>query len=145
MEHFKINAIKTYQTTSQDTDFGQVWEMSDEDYEKMCNISDDEWRSEFGWWRGADGSNMGNVHKRYNINGHYIIAWDGYNREEWEREQKNLNPEDRWFMPRKYNNLLQYFCNELGASTEKNVCALATDLAEQNGIKMSELFKKYQG
>ena len=48
-------------------------------------------------------------------------------------------------MPYEYKDLLEYFCEELGASTEKNVCALAVDLAKYNGLTLSELFKIYGG
>jgi len=51
--------------------------------------------------------------------------------------------EDNW--DREYNNLLEYFCDEIGASMEKHICALAVDLAMINGITMGELFRKYQG
>jgi len=130
-----INAKKTYQAKDNTTDFEQVWELLDEDYEKICNIEEDDWKDNWGWWRGAIGSNMGSVYRRYNINGYYIYAWDGVYRE---------NHKD-YYQDRKYQNLLQYFCDEIGASTEKNVCALAVDLAEQNNITMGELFNKYQG
>lgn len=129
-----INAKKTYQAKDI-TDFEQVWELSNKDYEKLCNIEEDDWKDNWGWWRNAIGSNMGSVNRRYNINNHYIRAWDGYSRE---------NHKD-YYQDRKYQNLLKYFCDEIGASTEKNVCALAVDLAEQNNITMGELFSKYQG
>jgi hypothetical protein len=144
MEVHNINAMKTYQGNKTNTDFRQVWELEDEDFEKLSNISDDDWLGDYGWYRYAEGSNMEIVDRRYNINNHYIKAWDGVGREDWEEENKKVSPDDRWFEPRKYSNLLEYFCEELGASTEKNVTALAIDLAKQNGIKMSELFKKYQ-
>jgi hypothetical protein len=139
-----INAKKTYQAKDDTTDFGQVWELSDKDYEKICNIKEKDWKDNWGWWRGAEGSNMGSVSYRYNINHHYIIAWDGYHREENERENKKLPLGDRWIDERKYDSLLSYFCDEIGASNGKNVCALAIDLAEQNNMTMSELFNKFQ-
>jgi hypothetical protein len=140
-----INAKKTYQAKNNTTDFEQVWELSDEDYEKICNIKEEDWKDNWGWWRSAIGSNMGSVNHRYNINHHYIKAWDGIQRINFEEENKELFSNDKWFSERKYNNLLNYFCDEIGASTEKNVCALAIDLAEQNNMTMGELFNKYQG
>jgi hypothetical protein len=144
MEVYNINATKTYQSSNETTDFSQVWELSEDDLEKLCNISDDNWLYEYGWFRSAEGSNMGVVHKRYNINNHYINAWDGAGREDQEEENKSLSVDDRLIEPRKYHDLLEYFCEELGASTEKNVTALAIDLAKENDMKVSELFKKYQ-
>lgn len=132
-----INAKKTYQTKQDNTDFEQVWELSDEDYEKLCNLTEENWKDNWGWWRGAKGSNMGSVNHRYNINHHFIEAWDGRGREH--------SKSDRYWASRKYHNLLEYFCGEIGASTEKNVTALAVDLAKQNNTTMAELFSKYQG
>ena len=43
------------------------------------------------------------------------------------------------------DNLLSYLCDEVGASTFKNVCALTIDLAKYNNMKLSELFEIYQG
>jgi hypothetical protein len=136
-EELNLYGKKTYELKNKHCDYCeiyQVWELPDEDYDKLCSISDKDWKEDWGWWRGASGSNMGFVNKRYNINNHYIKAWDGYKRE---------NNDYPWC--RQYKNLLQYFCDEIGASTEKNVCAVAVDLARQNGMTMSELFRKYQG
>lgn len=144
IDFFGFKAIKTYQSTKDNTDFCQVWEMDDETLINLNNIPDEIWVEDFGWYRYAEGSNMGEVNKRYSINNHYIKAWEGAGREDQEEENKTLPVDDRWNEPRKYHNLLEYFCEELGASTEKNVTALAIDLAKQNNMKLSELFKKYQ-
>ena len=48
-------------------------------------------------------------------------------------------------MPHRYDTLTEYMCNEIGASTEKNVCALAVDLARANGLTMARLFEIYEG
>ena len=143
-DFFGFKAVKTYQSINDKTDFAQVWEMDDVTLENLNNIPDELWTEDFGWYRYAEGSNMGEVNKRYNINNHSIKAWDGSGRKNQEEENKTLSVDDRWVKPRKYSSLLEYFCEELGASTERNVTALATDLAKQNNIKMSKLFKKYQ-
>lgn len=146
MKFFELSATKTYQNTNEHTDFRQVWEMSEYTLNHLENIPEDIWTAAgYGWYRYAKGSVMGPVHKRYCINHHYIKAWDGAGREDQEEENKHLTPDDRYFQERTYDNLLDYFCEELGASTEKNVTALAIDLAKQNGMKLSELFKRYQG
>jgi len=132
-----IVTTKTY-----NGEYYKVWEVSDEDFITMCNTSDKDWKDEWGWWRSAKGSNAGEVTKRFNINHHYIKAWDSVGREEVMEEE---DPEDRWFPNREYSDLLEYFCEEMGSSMEKNVCALAVDLAAQNNMTMAELFKKFQG
>lgn len=88
---------------------------------------------------------MGSIHVRYNINNHYIKAWDGSYRKDIIEDNKSCLPDDRYWLERKYSNLLKYFCDEIGASTVRNVCALAVDEVRQNRIAMSESFRKYQG
>jgi hypothetical protein len=137
-KELNISAKKTYQLKNKSWGYCedyQVWELSDENYERLCTISDEDWHDDWGWWRGAKGSNLGGVDRRYNINNHYIYAWDGYKRQ---------NDKD-YPWPREYKDLLSYFCDEIGASTENNVCAVVVNLAAQNNITMAELFKKYQG
>lgn len=43
-----------------------------------------------------------------------------------------------------YSTLSENLCDCLGVSLPKNVCALATDLALYNDMKMSELFDTYE-
>ena len=44
-----------------------------------------------------------------------------------------------------YTNLTEYLCECVGASTGKNVCACAMDLAKYNDMTMAKLFEKYGG
>lgn len=137
-KELNICAVKTYEGEKY-----QVWELQDNDFKKICDIEEKDWKDEWGWWRSSDGSNQGNVERRYNIHNHYIIAWDGADREDL--ESMDLDPDDRYFRERKYADLLAYFSEEIGASQPRNVCALAVDLAAQNKMTMAELFRKYQG
>ena len=139
----------------------EVYEISDEDYEKLSNISDEVWDSianDFSWWRGAKGSNMGIPNEIFTINGKEIIAWDNVAKiidlecnwykmtdEEHEEWDNDLYEYLEAYCPIYYNDLLEYFCEVLGASTERNVCALATDLAKYNNMTIGELFSIYGG
>lgn len=137
-EELNINAKKTYEAKKLHYKYQevyQVWELSDEDFEKICDLTEEDWKDDWGWWRSAEGSNMCNPLSRFNINHHYLKAWDSDNR---------LESVD-YYCHRKYEYLTQYMCDEIGASTGKNICALAVDLARINGITMGELFRKYQG
>jgi hypothetical protein len=154
-----VNPERSYSFYGWSTDDDMyVYHLTDEEFEKLNHDSDIyEMKNQYctkedaitykteieaypdnAWdecaWQYAIGSNMGGVYKRYKINNHYVIAWDGTRREYGRNNDY-----------REYDHLLQYFCDEIGASTEKNVCALAIDLARQNGMTMAELFKKYQG
>lgn len=144
-EELSISAHKTYEGNTYFDDKTQIWKLSNEDYDKLCEIKEEDWKDDWGWWRGAIGSNMCSQIKRYSINHHYMLGWDGYKREEMEKENKSLSPKDRYYEPRKYETLLRYIVNEIGASTEKNVCAICVDLARINNITMGELFRGYQG
>ena len=61
----------------------QVWLLSKEDFNNICAIDDDGWKDNWGWWRHADGSNLGTVDCLYVINGEELMAWDGLQRKEW--------------------------------------------------------------
>jgi len=137
-EELNLYAQKMYQIKNKHWEYCedyQVWRLSNEDYDKLCAISEKNWQDDWGWWRWSAGSNLCSVCHRYNINGHYINAWDGYSRQD--------DKDYPW--ARHYKNLLQYFCDELGVTTERNICAVAVDLAAKNNMTMAELFQKYQG
>ena len=136
-----------------------VYKILEQHFPKLCDIPDDEFIKEFpeSWWRYADGSNMGTTNCDFIINGHKINAWQN----EWYvddlvEEYNRLPPYEQLEYDGvegyiaenytyKYSNLLEYLCDELGVSTEKNVCALATDLAKYNEMSMAKLFKIYGG
>lgn len=136
-----------------------VYKVLEQHFPKLCDIPDEEWAKEFSesWWRYAEGSNMGTPNCEFVINGHKIDAWQN----EWyvddlvneyyllsPEEQLEYNSVEEYVDENyryKYDNLLEYFCDELGASTEKNVCALATDLAKYNEMSIAKLFMIYGG
>lgn len=138
-----IKAKKTWEGTCYNDGAYQVWELSREEFEKLL-VAEEKTYQDNEWWRSAEGSNMGSVHRRFKINGHYIKAWDGTSRMEMEEENKQLPVDDRFSTPRTYQWLTEYLCNEIGASQPRNICALCVDLAKQNNMTMAELFNKYE-
>lgn len=139
-----IIAKKTWEGSSCVGEIYQVWELSKDGFEKLSATIEKSYQ-DGEWWRSSEGSNMGEVNRRYKINGRYIKAWDGTSRQEMEEENKHLPVEDRLTYQREYKNLAEYFCDEIGASQPRNICALAVDLAKQNKMTMAELFRKYNG
>ena len=141
----------------------EVWEITDEVLEKLSDISDKEWDalcqdiSVNSWWRYSEGSNMGKVNSIFTINGQRIVAWRNkykvadvfaeYFELDEEEKKEYTDAEDyvNTWLARGYKGLMEYFAEELGASNSKNVCALATDLAEHNGMSVGELFAIYGG
>lgn len=110
----------------------EVWQVPDDTFESMCNMSDEEFEKlcPEGMWRSADGSNMGYPHDYLIVNKKKLRCWD---------------TKEKPYRHQKYNSLLEYLCDNVGASQPKNVCALAVDLAMCNHMTMGELFTKYEG
>lgn len=109
----------------------EVWKVSDTLFKRMCSMSEDEFvelAGEEAWWRSAEGSNLGIPDTKFKVNGKMLIGWN------WQDKKR-----------RKYENLFDYLCECVGASTEKNVCACSVDLAKYNHMTMAELFEKYEG
>jgi hypothetical protein len=148
-----IKATRTYR--SSEKPHYEVWELSKDDLKKLDNTF--EWKDEWGWWRYAKGSNMGTPFDFFQVNGKELIAWGGAKREDlildWANETNeekaayhySFKEYEKIMCPYAYDTLLTYMAEELGASVERNVCALAVDLARANGMSMAQLFKTYEG
>lgn len=119
----------------------EVWEVSDELFKRMCDMSEEEFvdlAGEDAWWRQSDGSVLGYPDEIMLINGKELKCWD---REDslygiYVSAGNNM---------KKYENLSDYLCNCIGVSQPRNVCACAMDLARYNDMTMGELFEKYEG
>ena len=158
-----LDAILTYSGKIGVWENFEVWKIAEDVLEKISDISDEEWDalckdiSVNAWWRFAEGSNMGEVNSIFTINGEKIVAWrDTYRIDDLFSEYDELDEEDKAeydsaedyvksCLTSEYHNLMDYFCEELGASLSRNICALATDLAEYNGMSMGQLFAVYGG
>ena len=148
-----IQATRTYRGSEKP--HYEVWELSKDDLKKL--EYDTEWKDEWGWWRYAKGSNQGTPFEFFTVNGKELIAWNGPKREDL-RDDWNSEPDEEKAAyhysfkeyeetqyPHVYDNLLTYMSEELGASVERNVCALAVDLARANGMTLAQLFATYEG
>ncbi len=129
----------------------EVWKVSDELFEKMNNMSEEEFIELAGddaFWRYSDGSVLGEPDNTYTIKGNYLRAWEQHDRTEWcdgcecDDEESCVECMD---YSREFSSLLEYLCDEVGVSQPKNVCACAMDLAKANNMSMGELFRKYEG
>lgn len=94
--------------------------MSEEEFVELAG--------EEAWWRSCTGSNLGFPDTKFKVNGKTLLGWN------W-RDKKR----------KKYEDLSEYLCDCVGASTEKNVCACVVDLANYNNMTMAELLEKYEG
>lgn len=135
-----VDATLTYGNDK--TDY-KVYEVTDESFKILCEdaLNEEvagEWEN--CGWRYAEGSNLDEPTEIVSVNGKDLKCWFKYD----EEELKELEKGEKYFIP-SYPNLLEYFVIEMGCALFKNVCALAKDLAKYNNMKMSELFKVYQG
>lgn len=129
---FKRLGIKAKLTYgNEDTEY-KVYEVTEEDFSILCNEPDIDNTWINCGWRHCEGSNMGYPNVFLYINETRIKCWlDEF--------------DDELIQFQDYDYLLEYIEEEVGATTFKNICAIVTDLAKYNRMKMSELFKIYQG
>ena len=149
----KIDARMTYKGSSEP--YYEVWELTKKDLKVLEEAL--EWPDKWGFWRFAKGSNMGTACSLFTVNGKELIAWEGARREDlrdqWDNEPDeekaahhySFTEYEEFWKPHTYNSLLEYMCEEIGASMECNICALAVDLARTNGMTMGRLFEVYEG
>ena len=113
----------------------EVWELSDTDYEKICDMTEKGFEelagNEGSWWRYATGSVLMFPKDKIRINNQDIIAW-----------ADSIYEDKKVY---EYPNLSEYLCNHLGISQPRNIVACAMDLAKYNNMTMGELFTKYEG
>lgn len=129
VKELKLEAIQTY--SSRYDNIFQVWCVSDEAYEQMCAIREEDWKDEWGWWRYATGTNLeddGREIKTFKVNGISMLGFHA------DKSRKKT-----------YENLFRYICDGIGASTAKNVCAISVGLAKLNDISLTQLWSEYQG
>ena len=132
----------------------EVYEISQADMKRLEEV----FEMPFGsWWRYAKGSNMGTPFDFFTVNGKELMAWGGPSRDDlrddWDAEPDeekaayhySFKEYEETNYPYRYDTLTGYMCDELGASMESNVCALAVDLARANGLTLGKLFELYEG
>jgi len=125
----KLNCKRTY-----DGELYSVWEIDDEGLSKLFNVPEEQWSPHWGWFRYAKGCNISHWPTTlFNVNGKPMIGF--YNEDDDYCKAK---------IDKSYLTFSDYLCDVIGASTPKNVCALAVDIAKLNGLTMGELFNKYE-
>lgn len=121
----------------------EVWEMSQETFEVFCEIDDEDWKDDYGWWRYGERASE-DFSGQYIVNGHEMIgypaeehAMDFPDTDDEEAEEKNE--------PASYSHFLQYLDYNQGLSTEKNITITAVSLAKANDMTLAEFMTKYYG
>ncbi|MGH1326617.1 hypothetical protein [Bacillus pretiosus] len=135
LKRLGVNATRTY---GDGTTSYQVYEISEEDFQKLSedadnrDLDDGHWKN--GGWRWAKGSNQPIPTDKATVKHKELACWVEPI-EVGEESYKN-----DWHV-----NLLEYLDIEMGCTNFKNVCAVTKDLAKYNNMTMAELFQKYQG
>lgn len=134
----------------------EVWMLSELDYNKITDISEYDWKYAWGWWRSSKGSNICTepVHKMI-VHGHEIEVY--YNKERFDSYIENFLEDDYiadfdscddamdalginyWEDECQYKDFFEYCSKQWGATTERNVCAIAMETAKLNDMLMGEL------
>ena len=79
VEELNLTARETYKESSPSDSYREpysVWELSDESYDIISDIEEDDWKGEWGWWRYAEGTSIeGSPKLLTDINSKEIIVW----------------------------------------------------------------------
>jgi len=144
-EYLGISGEKTYHGNS-----CCVWKLSESDFKILNDVPNADWKDEWGWWRYAKGCNITYYPAhRFFVNNQIMLGFYEEDRLEyhikyWTKDGEMTKEEAiRDFFSTKYKGIRSYLCDEIGASTETNVCAIAVDLARINHMTLGELFSKY--
>lgn len=130
-----------------------VWECSPEELAALSAEPDTEEVETYWWdaqacWRYATGANIGMCNGPVWINGQELIGGYSEARAEYDAEDAAEAMECGDDPPApsvpEFDTLLEYFCDEIGASSERNVAAVAAEMARENRITMGELFTRCQ-
>lgn len=130
----------------------EVWQLTDDEYKKLCGVEDGDWKVAWGWWRFASGTNIddepctyfqiGNFPIRawysdWKLKEYLDLRWD--EDDEDERDVRNYYDE---FFDQSFSGLCDYCIRMWGASLERNVAAITVGLAALNGMTLADLWTK---
>ncbi len=146
IEELGLNAEKKH-----DDGKYQVWLVGEVSFDRLCGIPDDEWKDDWGWWRYCTGCNLvGGMTHEFTVNQKPMLGFvnEGkyYDFVEYQEDKtaKDWERGEEEYFQTVYKSLTEYLCEQFGASTEKNICAISVDLAKMNHMTMAELFDAYQ-
>ena len=127
-----------------------VWAVSEKDFNTLCDYPKNKWKEEWGWWRYSPGSIISDYPTHlFTVNGKPMIGYYDQERlndyaELWAEDgEMTVKEAEEDYFSRTYKGIRSYLCDVIGASTEKNVCAIAMDIATLNGLTFGELFWTY--
>ena len=116
-------------------DFGwygvcDVYQVDDEGYKRLCEVKDEDWPDDWGWWRHGhciyDKEDTPLV--TYSVNGHEMLGYA--------MEGKDKTP---------YIDFTSWCRWAMNVSALRNIIYFATSLAEHNGMTLVEFMSTFQG
>lgn len=132
-----IKATKTHQTPEREykSEF-QVWELPQSAYNKLIDIKDEDWKSNYGWWRTGRCIYEGEADVDYIINGQPMKGYASNAVYEDEGEE---------VFDTVFADFVDYMENAMDLTKNSNFVYFATSLATDNNMKISEFLKRYLG
>lgn len=122
VKELKLDALQTYSS-----ELYEVWVMTQDSYDLLLAIRDDKWKDSWGLWRTTEGTCLSDV-RRFKINGRVVMGYKFFGHQRWN-----------------YKTLKDYLYDEVGATTETNVCAVTTGMAKMNHMSLSQIWGSLQG
>lgn len=148
-----IAANKTYQAKRIDGYIKpEVWEVSDEDFEALCKITDEEWKDDWGWWRNGGCIYEGAIEAEFQVNSKRMF---GYRDKRIDAAFDDIDADNQddidyangcveEYKNEQFESYIQWLCETQSASTSYNIAYFAFSLAKDNGLTLAEFMTKYQ-
>lgn len=137
IKEFGIDAVKVFETTeTKHLEPYQVWEMNENEFDKLSMIEDVDWTPVHGWWRHGSSVFDDYATQDFTINGHSIQAYEI--REPDEEGEEDLRDNE-------FPDLFTYFEYVLGVTAPYKKVYVANSLAKENNMSLATLLEVYQG
>lgn len=137
-EDLKRLGIKATRTYGNEETAYQVYELSDEDFQKLSDDADNRDEEDGHWkdggWRWDKGSNQPIPTDKATVKHKELVCW-----------VETINDEEETYRNDWFVDLLEYLDVGVGCTAFRNVCAVTKDLAKYNDMTLAQLFEKYQG
>ena len=157
VKDMSVNATMTYM--SKDTHLGkvEVWVMPQHELDKLIDIKEEDWKSDWGWYRLCKCIFEGNDLSEYrSVNGNKMLGWFNTDLEndiisaimdedmEIKYEEAKAIAQNE-ILNREYADVFEWASHTNGVSTETNITAFVMSLAIENNMYLSEFLKNYLG
>lgn len=125
----------------------EVWELSEAEYKRLCNIPDEDWKDEaFGWWRWGECILEGSPLYPFTVNGSKMLGY--LDMDAIADLNKGEDPEDMvdetYYTGCQYKSFTEWLSSVMGLSAERHIACVAISLAKANGLSLAGFIKQYE-